>query len=140
MVQQDAVGANVLVYAYQYFPLTEFEVVTEIDDAEDILSGDDDDDLEDAVANPDEYDGFIIRYMFSEVPYHALLYTPQDRAPNEGDSGLTLETTANYISSEQNLLQTRLGEFEGGDGGDEEEGTPEEETETETPTETEAAA
>lgn len=131
MVQQDAIGANVLVYAYQYFPETEFEVVTEIDDAEDILSGDDD--VRDAVANPDEFDGFVIRYMFSAVPYHALLYAPQDRAPSEGDDGLMLERTANYISADQNLLQTRLGESDGGD-----EGTPEEETET--PTETEAAA
>lgn len=120
--QQQAVGTNVLVYAYQYFPGSPFEVVTEIDDAEQILTVEGD--LQ-VVANPGEYDGFIIRYQFSEVPFHGILFVPQDANVNEDDSFM-LQQTASFISAEANLLQTRL---------DAAEGTGQMEAETPTPTE-----
>lgn len=108
--QQQAVGTNVLVYAYQYFPGTSFEAVTEIDDAENILTVEGD--LQ-VVANPGEYDGFITRFDFSEVPFHGILFAPQDANINEGDT-FSLERTASFISAEANLLQTRLAQAEGG--------------------------
>lgn len=109
--QQSVVGANVLVYSYHYFPGEEFEVITEIDDAEEFLGGREDGGIS-VVSQPDDFEGFAIEYDFSAVPFYGILYISKDENLREGQSGLQLRGTANYISSEENLLQTRVDEFE----------------------------
>lgn len=108
-MQQDAIGQNILVYSYQYFPDTRMTVVTEVDDSEQILSEIVEDQQIDAVPNPDEFDGWIVRYQFSQVPYHGFIYVPQDVSIEEGQE-LAVSKNSNYVSAEQNLLQTRLTE------------------------------
>lgn len=123
-------GDLALVFAWQFQPGVDFELVTEIDDSEEIL-GERDDGV-DAVANPEDWDGFVIRYRFSEVPYYGIGFFGEDVGVNEGDR-FNFSPNASLTSQELSLVQTRA--VAAGDEEEtptEEEGTPtEEETTTE---------
>lgn len=130
---------NALVYSYQFLPETSFEFITDVDDDERLLTGEEDaEDAETDIPNPGEYDAWAIRYTFSDVPYHAFLFVPDDSDIDpDQDSEWQLNRDASFLGSERNVLETQVssGGEEGGDEGEEE--TPEEEgAETETPTET----
>lgn len=125
-------GANALVFAWQFLPNLDFNLVTEIDNPEDILEGiDAEDGGIDPIANPDEWDAFVISYQ-TATQYFAIAFFAQNTDVNEGDQ-FRFSPNASVGSQEFSLMDTDALILEETDG---EETPAEEEEETTTTTTT----
>lgn len=107
-------GASALVFAWQFLPDVAFDLVTEIDEPEEILSDLDDDEGVPPIANPDEWDGFVIGYDTSTT-YFGVAFFSDDADTDEGDR-FRFTPTASLSSREFSLMDTDALVLQGADG------------------------
>lgn len=99
---QERGAASALIFTPQFLPEAEFELVSELDDPENFLGRRNE--LV-PVLNPDEYDGFVIRYDLS-IPYYTFLFVVEDADARVGDR-FSLDRQASLISQERSIIHTR---------------------------------
>ncbi|WP_306054330.1 hypothetical protein [Natronococcus wangiae] len=108
MVQDDGDG-QVLTFSYDYQAGSEFDVVSDIETSTtvNILQTAEDETIPE-ISQPDEYNGYVIRYNGDEAPLSPTTFLfLRDDTLDDDDSG-TLGEDASMFSSELNLLETTL--------------------------------
>ncbi len=115
-------GEQVLVFSYDYLPNQDFEVLASLEQSTTVSALEVDGEMVDEISQPDDYDGYVIRYDMGEdtAGITTFLFS-EDADLSEGDTD-TLSADASVFSSDLNLLSASLGgNGENGDDGDDEE-------------------
>jgi len=105
VAQQTAQG---LVFAYDYWPLTPFLVINQLQTSTtvDILNGIDDEGIPE-ISQPDEFNGYVVNYrMTEEGP--GLYTTVFTEGSLQRDERYQFEEDASMFSTDLNLLESTL--------------------------------
>ncbi|QLG47565.1 calcium-binding protein [Natrinema halophilum] len=112
---QETVAA--LVFSYDYFPGSDFTVVSPLQQSTTVDVLQVDGETVDEITQPDEYDGHVIRYDDGGENAGVTTFLFTQDGLSSGDSG-TMGQDAQMFSSDLNLLETSINGGNGGDGGD----------------------
>jgi len=110
-VRQDAVAQQAqegLVFAYDYWPLTPFVVINQLQTSTtvDILNGIDDEGIPE-ISQPDDFNGYVVNYRMTEdgPGMYTLVFT---EGTLQSDGQYQFEEDASMFSTDLNLLESTL--------------------------------
>ncbi len=99
---------DALVFAYDYIPGQDFEVLSQLDQGTTVQVLQVDDEEVDEIGSPDEYNGYAIRYDSNDDTAGVTTFVfLRDETLDTGDSE-TFEGDATMFSSDLNLLSVSL--------------------------------
>ncbi len=133
---QDADQA--LVFPYHYIPEQDLDVLTELEQSTTINLLQVDGETVDEISQPDEYNGYAVRYDIGEETAGATGFLFLRNASLDGGDSVSLSADANMFSSALNILSVSInGDGDNGDEDDEDDEDEDDEDEDDVDNETE---
>lgn len=97
-----------LVFSYDYFPGSDFDVVAQLETSTTVrVLQTSDEETVSELSQPDEYTGHVVRYEMGDTAGFTTLLFLQNESLSSGDSG-SLADEATVFSSVLNLLETSI--------------------------------